>query len=135
MSKKKTVKEHKDKKAADKKGAEKSKKTTVKVVLPPLPSLVAVPAPAVPAAPVAPAEKSAKKQAVAEKLPKKATKRAASAKKDASHGPVPAITADDIGLRAYYIAERRQKMGWPGDSAGDWIEAERQLVAEAKKKK
>ncbi len=128
MSKKKTVKEHKDKKAAEKKGAEKPKKTTVKVVLPPLPSLVAVPAPV---APVAPAEKSAKKQAAAEKLPKKSTKRAAAPKKEAA----PAITTDDIGLRAYYIAERRQKMGWPGNSADDWIEAECQLVAEAKKKK
>lgn len=43
------------------------------------------------------------------------------------------ISGDDIALRAYYIAERRQKMGWPGDSTNDWVEAERQLRAEAKK--
>jgi len=43
------------------------------------------------------------------------------------------ISGDDIALRAYYIAERRQKMGWPGDSTNDWVEAERQLRTEAKK--
>ncbi|MCX6972046.1 MAG: DUF2934 domain-containing protein [Verrucomicrobia bacterium] len=46
-----------------------------------------------------------------------------------------AITGDDIALRAYFIAERRQKMGWHGDSTGDWVEAERQLKAEAARKK
>lgn len=45
------------------------------------------------------------------------------------------ISADDIALRAYYIAEKRQKLGLPGDSANDWIEAERQLRAEAKSAK
>lgn len=45
------------------------------------------------------------------------------------------ITDEDIGLRAYFIAERRQKMGWPGDSTADWVEAERQLRAEAARKK
>jgi hypothetical protein len=47
----------------------------------------------------------------------------------------PTISGDDIALRAYFIAERRQKMGWPGDSTGDWVEAERQLRAEAARKK
>lgn len=41
------------------------------------------------------------------------------------------ISNDDIALRAYFIAERRQKMGWPGSSADDWLEAESQLRAEA----
>lgn len=41
------------------------------------------------------------------------------------------ISNDDIALRAYFIAERRHKMGWPGDSSSDWIEAERQLRQEA----
>lgn len=40
------------------------------------------------------------------------------------------IPLEDISLRAYFIAERRQKMGWPGDSASDWLEAETQLKAE-----
>lgn len=43
----------------------------------------------------------------------------------------PVIKHDDIALRAYFIAELRQKMGWPGDSATDWADAEKQLRAEA----
>jgi len=51
-------------------------------------------------------------------------------------GPVaqPVIPHDDIALRAYFIAERRQQMGWPGDSATDWADAEAQLRAEALEK-
>ena len=41
-----------------------------------------------------------------------------------------AIRTDDIALRAYFIAEKRQQLGLPGDSLGDWIEAERQLLGE-----
>lgn len=48
--------------------------------------------------------------------------------------PVPArpvfISNEAIAERAYYIAERRISMGWPGDSESDWIEAETQLRAE-----
>jgi hypothetical protein len=45
-----------------------------------------------------------------------------------------AITPDDIALRAYFIAERRQAMGWIGDETSDWVEAEKQLKAEVKKR-
>lgn len=41
----------------------------------------------------------------------------------------------EIELRAYYIAEKRQRDGILGDSSGDWIEAERQLRAELAPKK
>ncbi len=41
------------------------------------------------------------------------------------------VTEADVALRAYYIAEKRQKLGIPGDSTSDWVEAERQLKAEA----
>ena len=44
------------------------------------------------------------------------------------------ITPADIALRAYFIAEKRQKLGLPGDSTSDWVEAERQLKAEASAK-
>jgi hypothetical protein len=40
------------------------------------------------------------------------------------------FTQDDIALRAYFIAEKRQKDGLQGDAHSDWIEAERQLRAE-----
>jgi hypothetical protein len=41
------------------------------------------------------------------------------------------FSTHDIALRAYYIAERRTKLGLPGDEMGDWVEAERQLSTEA----
>jgi len=44
------------------------------------------------------------------------------------------ISPADIALRAYFIAEKRYKLGLPGDSTSDWVEAERQLKAEAKAK-
>jgi len=47
---------------------------------------------------------------------------------------VVSISPADIALRAYFIAEKRYKLGLPGDSTSDWVEAERQLKAEAKAK-
>ncbi len=41
-----------------------------------------------------------------------------------------AVLTEDIALRAYFIGEKRQELGLPGDSLGDWIEAERQLLGE-----
>ena len=46
----------------------------------------------------------------------------------------PVIALEEIQLRAYFISERRETMGWPGNSSTDWIEAEAQLVAEAKRR-
>ena len=46
----------------------------------------------------------------------------------------PEIHHDAASLRAYFIAERRHKMGWPGDSATDWSDAVSQLRAEALEK-
>ena len=92
----------------------------------------------------APKVVKAKKSAApaAKTAPKTATKTAAKAKsapakaaKPAAPEPAPVITQDQIATRAYYIGERRQTMGWPGDPSSDWIEAEAQLIAEAKRKK
>ena len=69
--------------------------------------------------------------------PAKAPKKAVAAKAVKAPKPAPVeivLSTEEISLRAYYIAERRQAMGWPGDSSHDWIEAERQLKAEAKRK-
>ena len=44
------------------------------------------------------------------------------------------IAHDEVALRAYFIAERRHKMGWPGDSSTDWSDAVKQLRAEALEK-
>jgi hypothetical protein len=43
------------------------------------------------------------------------------------------FTQDDVALRAYFIAEKRQKLGLHGDAHSDWLEAERQLRAESAK--
>lgn len=89
------------------------------------------------AKPVTPAKRAAKTKPVAEKVavpepvPAK-TKAAASKSKPAVlRAKKPAYSQDDVALRAYFIAERRQAAGLSGDSHQDWIEAERQLVSEA----
>ena len=41
------------------------------------------------------------------------------------------VTADNIAVRAYFIGEHRRAYGIPGNSDEDWLEAERQLIAEA----
>ncbi|PYJ70590.1 MAG: hypothetical protein DME76_04920 [Verrucomicrobia bacterium] len=38
-----------------------------------------------------------------------------------------------IRLRAYFISERRRRFALPGDAESDWLEAKRQLLAEARK--
>ena len=43
------------------------------------------------------------------------------------------IPQEVIAQRAYFIGETRIRTGQPGDSLGDWIEAERQLLVEAGK--
>jgi hypothetical protein len=35
-----------------------------------------------------------------------------------------------VRTRAYFIAERRHRLGLPGDSNSDWLEAKRQLLSE-----
>ena len=46
----------------------------------------------------------------------------------------PELSHEAISLRAYYIAERRRKLGWHGDAHSDWLEAVSQLRAEALEK-
>lgn len=72
---------------------------------------------------------------------KKAATRSTAVSKPTAPAPAPApeveiphIPREEIQLRAYFISERRQTMGWPGNSSTDWIEAESQLVAEAKRR-
>lgn len=38
---------------------------------------------------------------------------------------------EEIRIRAYFISERRYRLGLPGDSNSDWIEARRQLLSES----
>jgi hypothetical protein len=39
------------------------------------------------------------------------------------------VTADAIARAAYLNYRRRVEQGLPGDSRGDWLEAERQLAS------
>jgi hypothetical protein len=41
------------------------------------------------------------------------------------------VTHEAISVRAYYLGEQRRASGTSGDSHGDWLEAERQLINEA----
>jgi hypothetical protein len=44
----------------------------------------------------------------------------------------PAEPSDEqVRLRAYFISERRRRFALPGDAESDWLEAIRQLLAEA----
>ncbi len=56
--------------------------------------------------------------------------RPSAARKKAAPSQV-AVSDDDIRLRAYFFAEERIREGVAGDSAHDWLEARRQLLAEA----
>ncbi len=87
-----------------------------------------------------PAAKAAVKAAPTVKRKTTSPKKAAStttkaSKPKATASPSSSISTDDIALRAYYIAERRRSMGWGGDEHSDWVEAESQLKAEAKRKR
>ncbi len=77
-------------------------------------------------------EKPVKVEAV-EKPSKKASGKKSVTSKATKAEPEIVITNEEISLRAYFIAERRHKMGWPGNSESDWIEAERQLRQEAQR--
>jgi len=38
-----------------------------------------------------------------------------------------------VRLQAYFISERRRRFALPGDAESDWLEAKRQLLAEARR--
>ena len=65
-----------------------------------------------------------------EAKPAAAKKPAAPRKRTTTKAAAPTFTTEDIALRAYFVAEHRQRHGLPGDEQGDWLEAERQLLAE-----
>jgi hypothetical protein len=43
-------------------------------------------------------------------------------------------SAEQVALRAYFIAERRRTLGVTGDETSDWVAAERELLEELKAK-
>jgi len=96
---------------------------------------------ATPSAPTPAATKRAVKPAAAKtkagvKAPKAvaAVKAKRTTKPKAPTTPVASTySRDDVALRAYFIAEKRRAHGLPGDEHQDWIEAERQILAESAK--
>jgi Protein of unknown function (DUF2934) len=40
------------------------------------------------------------------------------------------LNEEQVALHAYFIAERRRKLGMPGDETSDWVQAERELLSE-----
>ena len=85
-----------------------------------------------------PTAKPVKKASAKSAAPKKPTRSAAKALTPAEEITTEiqiVVSNESIATRAYYISERRQAMGWPGDSETDWLEALNQLTVEAKRRK
>src|SRR2546421_6145166 len=68
---------------------------------------------------------------------KPAAKKARSPRKKASTPKTPVakkgkspVSDEAIRVRAYFIAQQRERVGIPGDANSDWVEARRQLLAE-----
>ncbi len=76
------------------------------------------------------AKKPAAKKPAAKRAPAKKTGgKTAAPPPAATNG---AISNEAIALRAYFLSEERRKNGLPSDPSHDWLEAERQLLAETK---
>jgi len=51
----------------------------------------------------------------------------------AKHGKMDVqLSNEQVALRAYFIGERRRKLGFPGDETSDWVEAKREISEELK---
>ncbi len=38
------------------------------------------------------------------------------------------LNEEQVELHAYFVADRRRKLGMPGDETSDWVPAERELL-------
>ena len=80
--------------------------------------------------------KSGSKKPARKVAAKKAGAKTAAKSSPATKAAAPAVKASEptdaeISLRAYFLAEKRLQQHLPGDQAHDWLEARRQLRAEA----
>jgi hypothetical protein len=62
------------------------------------------------------------------KKPRKSSKAKSKSKPRKPTTNVP--TFEQVQLRAYFVSERRRKLGLPGDDSHDWLIAERELREE-----
>ncbi len=80
------------------------------------------------------------RRATTAKKPRKATATKDLADRSAQISALPSaepsksseFSEEVIRLRAYFISERRRRFALPGDAESDWLEAKRQLLAEAR---
>ena len=111
-----------------------TKKTAAKRVVKPLATIdgatTKTPLPAIVEKP-APKAKRVRKPALPKAGKAAAVKRTTTAtktsKKSKSAAMKPGYANEDIALRAYFIAQKRQQLGQFGSPESDWLEAERQL--------
>jgi hypothetical protein len=76
--------------------------------------------------------KKARKPSATKDTSQRTARISASPQADATH--VSEEPSDDaVRLRAYFISERRRRFALPGDAESDWLEAKRQLLAEARR--
>jgi hypothetical protein len=110
-------------------GAEKSKKVKKEKRSVKKTKAVEEPAAETPSAPIAEAEPVVKPKSKAKSTEKEAAP-LETEKKAAPPEKVQEPTFEEIQLQAYFIAERRARLGVPGDAASDWVEAEAVLKAQ-----
>jgi hypothetical protein len=65
----------------------------------------------------------------------KTTSSSTTAKSRARKKAMEQLNRDQVALHAYFIAERRRKVGMPGDQLSDWVQAERELLSELRPKR
>jgi len=106
-----------------------TKKTTAKRVVKPAATSNGKPreVPATPAPKAKRVRKPAPLKAAKSSAPKRSTTATKTSRKSRSASSKPAYSMDDIALRAYFIAQKRQQLGQFGTPESDWLEAERQL--------
>ena len=122
------------KKRVQKRAIRKKAKSTdpVSVAAAPAVTLTAAATPSTPSTPPAPAtetkksRKSSKAKSVSSAKSGSAAKPGSNTRKRSTHLP----TYEQVQLRAYFISERRRKLGIPGDESHDWLTAEQELRAE-----
>ena len=122
----KTKKKHVQKRAVRKKA---KSSDPVSVAAAPAVTLTAAATPATPPAPATEAKKSrksSKAKPVSSAKSESTARSGSNTRKRRAHLP----TYEQVQLRAYFISERRRKLGLPGDESHDWLTAERELREE-----
>jgi hypothetical protein len=125
------------KKRVQKRAVRKKTKATESVSIP-APAAETLTAPTMPSTPPAPATETKKQRKTSKAKSVSSTNSVSNAKSGSSaksKAKTPKVAAhlptfEQVQLRAYFISERRRKLGLPGDDSHDWLTAERELREE-----